>query len=84
MVSIVSVTIVTRRSWYRPPGFRSRRLLAVAIEAVTMLPSAVHVRRRARYTLTLPLLRPAAMAIVAPLLRVTVTADCGGRLSDAV
>src|SRR5919109_812589 len=57
--------------------------VALAIVAET-LPASMYTSSPGAGTLTLPLLEPAAMLIVAPLLSVTVTAVCAGLFSDAV
>ena len=82
VVSIVSLTAVVAAaglttSVSKPPP------MALAIVADT-LPASTIASSPGAGTLTLPLLAPAAMVIVAPLLSVTVTADCAALVSDAV
>src|SRR5688572_15395930 len=82
VVSTVSVTAVTAavvstsRSSKPPP-------IAEAIVADT-LPASTVASSAGAGTLTLLLLEPAAMTMVAPLLSVTVTADAAALVSDAV
>ena len=48
------------------------------------LPASTYTSSPGAATLTVPELAPAAMLIVAPLERVTITAVCAGLVSDAV
>ena len=48
------------------------------------LPASTYTSSLGAATLTVPVLAPAAMVIVAPLLSVTVTAVCAGLFSEAV
>ena len=57
--------------------------LALLIVADT-LPASTYASSPGAATLTVPELAPAAMVIVAPLLRVTVTGVCAALVSDAV
>ena len=64
---------------------RFSKLPPVALEIVAdTLPASTYTSSPGAGTLALPLLAPAAIVIVAPLLSVTVTAVCAGLFSDAV
>ena len=82
VVSIVSVTAVVAAA---PLTTRLSKLppTALAIVADT-LPASVCTSSLGAATLTLPVLAPAAIVIVAPLLSVTVTGVPAGPVSEAV
>src|SRR5688500_8559439 len=82
VVAIVSVIAVVAAA-----GLIARlsKLPPVALEIVAdTLPASTYTSSLGAAALTVPLLVPAAMLIVAPLLSVTVTAVCAGLVSDAV
>src|SRR5688500_9210937 len=82
VVSIVSEIVVVAAAGFTtsdsklPPD-------ALLIVADT-LPASTITSSLGALTLTVPLLEPAAIVIVAPLLKFTVTADCATLVSDAV
>src|SRR4030095_2484035 len=64
---------------------RFSKLPPVPLEIVAdTLPASTYTSSLGAATLTVPLLAPAAMLIVAPLLKVTVTAVCAAFVNDAV
>src|SRR5687767_12893251 len=82
VVAIVSVIAVGAAA--RWTGRVSKlRPLALEIVADTLL-ACMYRSSLGAATLTVPLLAPAAMLIVAPLLSVTLTVVCAGLVSDAV
>ena len=82
VLSTVSVTAVVAAA---PLTTRLSKLppLALAIVADT-LPVSMYTSSLGAGTLTVPVLAPAAMTMVAPLLSTTVTALCATLVSDAV
>src|SRR5437667_84778 len=82
VVSIVSVIAVVAALGLTASDSK----LPPTAEAIVVdtLPASTMVSSLGAATLTVPLLAPAAIPIVAPLLNVTVTADCAALVSAAV
>src|SRR5215831_9803277 len=82
VVSIVSVIAVVAAAGLIARLSKLPPLAAVMV--ADTLPASTYTSSLGAATLTLPLLAPAAMLIVAPLLSVTATAVCATLVSDAV
>ena len=82
VVVAVSVTVVTAGAGLTA-RFSKLPPAALLICALTE-PASTYTSSPGAATLTLPLLAPAAMVMVAPLFSVTVTAVCAALVSDAV
>src|SRR5688572_19971740 len=82
VVSIVSVMVVVATAGLTVNA--SKLPPAALLIVADTLPASTITSSLGAGTLTVPLLVPAAMLIVAPLESVTLTADCATLVSDAV